>query len=160
MTNIYARDVSHIKTLDPYRLQELYQMHPCAEHVVKKLLVAGERSGGKTMDRDIQDCLDTLTRWQAMRAEDARLDRVETTALDSPEPTFELIEKPPRYAWSEAPSWANWAATDENGYFFWYEEEPFIHGVGWDIRGESKYQCVKLLNHCADWRLSLEARPQ
>lgn len=71
MTNKYARDVSHMKTIDPYRLQELYKMHPCAEHVVKKLLCAGERSGGKDLDRDIQDCLDTLTRWQEMRAEDA-----------------------------------------------------------------------------------------
>lgn len=71
MTNIYAKDVSNIKVLDPYRLQELYQMHPCAEHVVKKLLVAGEREGGKDLDTDISDCIRTLTRWQAMRAEDA-----------------------------------------------------------------------------------------
>lgn len=71
MTNIYAKDVSGIKILDPYRLQELYQMHPCAEHVVKKLLVAGEREGGKDLDTDISDCIRTLTRWQAMRAEDA-----------------------------------------------------------------------------------------
>lgn len=70
MTNIYAKDVSNIKVLDPYRLQELYQMHPCAEHVVKKLLVAGEREGGKDLDTDISDCIRTLTRWQAMRAED------------------------------------------------------------------------------------------
>lgn len=74
MTNIYARDVSHIKTLDPYRLQELYKMHPCAEHVVKKLLVAGEREGSKNLDTDISDCIRTLQRWQAMREEDSVTD--------------------------------------------------------------------------------------
>lgn len=69
--SIYHKDVSHIATLDPYRLQELYQMHPCAEHVVKKMIVAGARTGGKTVDEDIADCIWTLQRWQEMRAEDA-----------------------------------------------------------------------------------------
>lgn len=83
MTNIYARDVSHIKTLDPYRLQELYKMHPCAEHVVKKLLVAGEREGGKSLDTDISDCIRTLQRWQAMREEDSATDEWPSWATHS-----------------------------------------------------------------------------
>lgn len=95
----YHKDISHLATLDPYRLQELYDMHPCAEHVVKKMLVAGKRSGGKDLDTDIADCIWTLQRWQEMRREDAGAELVgvvETTNLDSAERTFEQVFPPER----------------------------------------------------------------
>ena len=28
------------------------------------------------------------------------------------------------YPWEQAPDWANWAATDEDGRRWWYEYEP------------------------------------
>lgn len=143
MTNIYAKDVSNIKTLDPYRLQELYQMHPCAEHVVKKLLVAGEREGGKDLDTDISDCIRTLKRWQAMRAEDA----ASTGA-------------PIRYHWDGKPSQLEWAATDADGSVYFYVEKPHIASVnstGWTGNGTMG---VPTAGRCADWRESLEARPK
>jgi hypothetical protein len=157
LKNIYAKDVSNIKVLDPYRLQELYQMHPCAEHVVKKLLVAGEREGGKDLDTDISDCIRTLTRWQAMRAEDVASAGIDATSADSADREFVS-----RYDWTIAPLWASYAATDRDGSFFWYEQKPHIDeaGVCWNFHGDANYRCVKGDSTCHDWRDTLEARPQ
>jgi hypothetical protein len=67
----YKKDVRHIDMLDVYRLLDLFAVtHPCPQHAVKKLLVAGGR-GAKDTDKDIQEAIDTLVRWQGMRAEDA-----------------------------------------------------------------------------------------
>lgn len=166
MTNIYARDVSHIKTLDPYRLQELYQMHPCAEHVVKKLLVVGEREGAKDLDTDISDCIRTLTRWQAMRAEDAG-GLIESTSLDSPEPTFEAVEKPTLYDWRKIGGAYNFCAMDADGEVHAYtvapgcDEKRRAWGY-WDkASGVGNFKKMADLALCGvDWRESLEARPQ
>jgi hypothetical protein len=66
----YFKDVSGLQRLDVYRVIELFNV-PAGpiDHAVKKLLCAGNR-GHKDLDRDIQDAIDSLTRWQAMRAED------------------------------------------------------------------------------------------
>lgn len=117
MPNPYARDVSHIKTLDPYRLQELYKMHPCAEHVVKKLLVAGEREGGKDLDHDISDCIRTLKRWQEMRKEDVQPDRIDMTCDATP-------VRPSLYDWSSISKHYQWTATDSDGSVFSYNMDP------------------------------------
>jgi hypothetical protein len=55
---------------------------PCIQHAIKKLLVAGDR-GHKDIEHDVQDAIDTLTRWQEMRGEDDRLegDRLEEVGL-------------------------------------------------------------------------------
>ena len=42
---------------------------PCIQHAVKKLLVAGGR-GAKDINRDIQESIDTLVRWQEMQTEE------------------------------------------------------------------------------------------
>ncbi len=66
----YFKDVSKLSTIDVYRVLELFGVtDPCVQHAVKKLLVAGGR-GVKNMDKDIQEAIDTLQRWQAMRVED------------------------------------------------------------------------------------------
>lgn len=116
MPNPYARDVSRIKTLDPYRLQELYKMHPCAEHVVKKLLVAGEREGGKDLDHDISDCIRTLKRWQEMRKEDRA----------------ESVKALTEYDWTVIPLEYNWACRSELGDAYGFHERPaYQAGIGW-----------------------------
>lgn len=67
----YFKDVSALQTVDVYRVLGLFAVvDPCLQHAVKKLLVAGGRGGGKDISRDIQEAIDTLVRWQAMRAED------------------------------------------------------------------------------------------
>lgn len=58
---------SHV---DVYRVLSMFGVtDPCLQHAVKKLLVAGGR-GHKDISRDVQDAIDTLTRWQEMRHEE------------------------------------------------------------------------------------------
>jgi hypothetical protein len=68
----YKKDVSHLHTLDVYRVIGLFKVtDPCIQHAVKKLLVAGGRGAGKDFDKDIQEAIDSLQRLQEMRNEDA-----------------------------------------------------------------------------------------
>lgn len=174
--SIYHKDVTHLKTLDPYRLQELYQMHPCAEHVVKKLLVAGERSGGKSLDEDIADAIWTLKRWQEMRAEDAALkfEVVDTTSNDDSTPVFEAVHgsampagpawrNSPRYDWSTAPEWARYAATDASGFAYWYAEKPAQAYKQWTptraTGGTIQHLKIGRTDQRDNWTQTLEARP-
>lgn len=61
-----------IKTVDVYRVLQLFNVtDPCLQHAIKKLLVAGGRGAGKDINRDIQEAVDSLERWKAMRAEEA-----------------------------------------------------------------------------------------
>lgn len=58
-------------SIDVYRVLSIFSVaDPCLQHAVKKLLVAGGR-GHKDISRDVQDAIDTLVRWQAMRDEEA-----------------------------------------------------------------------------------------
>lgn len=67
----YFKDVSSLQTVDVYRVLSLFNVtDPCLQHAVKKLLVAGGRGAGKDIGRDVAEAIDTLTRWQEMRAED------------------------------------------------------------------------------------------
>jgi hypothetical protein len=69
--NHYFKDVSNLKYIDVYRILSLYNVtDPCISHALKKLLVAGGRGAGKDIDTDIQECIDSLLRYQEMRAED------------------------------------------------------------------------------------------
>lgn len=68
----YFKSVANLDEIDVYRVLSLYGVtDPCLQHAVKKLLVAGGR-GLKGADKDIQEAIDTLQRWQEMRIEDAR----------------------------------------------------------------------------------------
>ena len=66
----YKKDVSNLKMIDPYRIADLYDLHPCADHIMKKSLCAGNR-GHKDKLRDIQDIIDTAERWKQMLEEDS-----------------------------------------------------------------------------------------
>lgn len=153
MQNPYARDVSHINTLDPYRLQELYKMHPCAEHVVKKLLVAGEREGGKDLDHDISDCIRTLTRWQEMRKEDANNAPLDMTC----EATGAVSTL---HEWDGVAEDLLWMAKDADGEVYGYTGQPFLTPTGWDVKGTDwgHHLRDRSLRH-VHWRESLERRP-
>ena len=66
----YHKSVAHLGSIDVYRVLDLFHVTDQAiGHAIKKLLVAGNR-GVKDMDKDIQEAIDTLQRWQEMRAED------------------------------------------------------------------------------------------
>jgi hypothetical protein len=67
----YKKDVSHLSTVDVYRVLELFDVtHPALQHALKKVLAAGKR-GAKSDEKDVQEAIDSLTRWQQMRAEDS-----------------------------------------------------------------------------------------
>lgn len=66
----YVKDVSCLKKIDVYRVLELFEVtSPAIQHAVKKLLAAGKR-GTKDADRDVQEAIQSLQRWQEMREED------------------------------------------------------------------------------------------
>lgn len=66
----YFKSVEGLKFIDVYRVLQLYNVtDPCIQHAVKKLLVAGGRGAGKDINRDIQEAIDTLVRWQEMQTE-------------------------------------------------------------------------------------------
>lgn len=66
----YYKDVSALTTIDIYRVLKLWDVtDPCLQHAVKKLLVAGGRGAGKDISQDVQEAIDTLTRWQEMQGE-------------------------------------------------------------------------------------------
>ena len=72
----YFKDVSHLNTVDVYRVLTLFGVtDPCIAHAAKKLLVAGGR-GGKGQHQDIQEAIDTLERWKAMQAENETKEEV------------------------------------------------------------------------------------
>jgi len=67
----YFKDVSTLRSIDVYRVLELFEVvDPAIQHAVKKLLCAGGR-GAKTMPQDVQEAIDSLNRWKEMRKEDA-----------------------------------------------------------------------------------------
>lgn len=67
----YFRDVSHLDTIDIYRLLELFNVTDQAlGHAIKKLIVPGMRGGGKPARKDIEEAVDTLKRRLEMLDED------------------------------------------------------------------------------------------
>lgn len=66
----YYKSVSKLEYVDVYRILSLYNVtDPCLQHAIKKLLVAGGRGAGKDINRDIQEAIDTLDRWQEIQQE-------------------------------------------------------------------------------------------
>jgi hypothetical protein len=67
----YFRDVSGLTSIDTYRINDLFGMTDSAViHAAKKLILAGDRTGGKTFKDDIKEARDTLTRRLNMWEED------------------------------------------------------------------------------------------
>lgn len=57
-------------SVDVYRVLKMFEVtDPCLQHAVKKLLCTGNR-GHKSAEKDVQDAIDSLTRWQGMRKEE------------------------------------------------------------------------------------------
>jgi len=62
-------------TIDIYRVLELWNVtDPCIQHAIKKLLTAGNRGAkaamGQTVERDVNEAIIALQRWQEMRKEE------------------------------------------------------------------------------------------
>ena len=67
----YKKDISHLGTLDIYRVTELFNPYACGAHIAKKALCSGQR-GHKDLLTDIQDIIDTAERWKEMLIEDEK----------------------------------------------------------------------------------------
>lgn len=73
--NHYFKDVSNLKTIDVYRVLDLFNVtNPCLQHAIKKLLVAGGRGAGKDIERDLREAVDSINRGLQMLAEDENKD--------------------------------------------------------------------------------------
>lgn len=62
----YYKDVSLLNEVDVYAVHHAFQLNDpsgCIHHSSKKLLLAGTRTGGKPVSKDIKEARDTLTRW-------------------------------------------------------------------------------------------------
>lgn len=62
----YYKDVSHLDEVDVYAVHELFNVGDpsgALHHASKKLLLSGQRTGGKSKYKDIKEARDTLTRW-------------------------------------------------------------------------------------------------
>jgi hypothetical protein len=57
--------------------------------------------------------------------------------------------------WKDAPKWANYIAMDEDGTWWWFENEPHKTGNGWDYGDISRLASAEGL----DWQETLERRP-
>ncbi len=59
--------------VDVYRVIDLFGItDPCVQHAIKKLFAAGKR-GAKNADKDVQEAIDSLLRYQEMRMEESGL---------------------------------------------------------------------------------------
>lgn len=68
----YFKDVTHLKTIDVYRVLDLFGvLNPCVQHAVKKLLCSGQR-GVKDTRQDVQEAITSLVRYLEMQTEDAK----------------------------------------------------------------------------------------
>ena len=69
----YHKDVSHLKSIDVYRILELFGVtSPTLQHAIKKLLVSGRRGGGKDQIKDVKEAIDSLQRFLEMKEEDEK----------------------------------------------------------------------------------------
>jgi len=66
----YFRDVSRLDSIDVYRVHKLFTLEDHALcHASKKILLGGDRTGGKSLEEDIIEARDTLNRWLEMERE-------------------------------------------------------------------------------------------
>ena len=62
--------------------------------------------------------------------------------------------------WEDAPSWAEYIATDWNGQKHWFEKEPYKHNSGcWFNQEGTKYQKINYSNG-DKWDISFQQRPR
>lgn len=59
--------------------------------------------------------------------------------------------------WVNAPEWANYVATDEDGNMYWYEKEPYLRKYDWwEATGWKEHCGKKHIN--IKWKESLTLR--
>ena len=69
----------------------------------------------------------------------------------------QLTPAEPPIPWQLAPDWAQWAAMDADGEWWWYENEPEISHILWRHTNGLLY-CFNF-PPCTNWRESKRQRP-
>lgn len=65
----YRKDVSELDEIDVYDVCEMFNVNDpsgATQHAIKKLLLSGQRTGGKAASVDIAEAIDSLKRAQAL----------------------------------------------------------------------------------------------
>jgi hypothetical protein len=149
----YKKDVSHLKFIDPYRIADLYGMDGGPiEHAFKKMLCAGMR-GHKSRERDVQDAIDSLLRWQEMQAEDAARNVGEFGQKNMITSTMRGGVMHARYREGEA---AFRPILPVNSAVEWPEDETRIDAIGQNGNGGEHYEMVRCCE-CAAGHCHCEA---
>jgi hypothetical protein len=68
----YYKPVGDLTEVDVYAVHKLFNIQDpsgAIQHASKKLLLAGVRTGSKSMYKDIKEARDTLTRWLELNPE-------------------------------------------------------------------------------------------
>ena len=135
----YFKDIAKYLKLDIYRILDLYKVtdHTIG-HAVKKLLLAGDRTGGKSLVDDVTEARDTLNRWLEMREED--LTGLPTTQPVLREYTLEEVTRGVTLS-----SWATYVAVDADGHVYEYEKKASDqHSIGtkWNSEVGSRYRRI------------------
>lgn len=64
--------------------------------------------------------------------------------------------------WKDAPKWAEWLAKDKDGFWWWYEAEPFqLCGKEWvsGVVGGKVERASRFDSQKTRWKETLERRP-
>ncbi|SER36539.1 MULTISPECIES: hypothetical protein [Pseudomonas] len=74
----YFHSVEHLSVIDVYRICEMYVDDPsgATQHAIKKLLLPGQRGGGKGRIKDLREAADTIKRRIEMLLEDEAAEAV------------------------------------------------------------------------------------
>lgn len=70
----YYKPVGTLTEIDVYAVHKLFGINDpsgAIHHASKKLLLAGQRTGEKSMHKDIREARDTLDRWMQLNPESA-----------------------------------------------------------------------------------------
>lgn len=92
----YYKEVpySHI---DVYRVLSLFEVtDPCIQHAIKKLLVAGGR-GHKNIEKDVNEAIVSLTRWQEMRSEEVKSLNAKGYTINEPDSGYTFTDPAKSY---------------------------------------------------------------
>lgn len=63
----------------------------------------------------------------------------------------------PELPWKNAPKWAHYAAMDEDGEWWWHNDEPYIEGTAW-ISPSFTFEAFYFPS-CTNWKESKRKRP-
>lgn len=88
----------------------------------------------------------------------AEVERLEKLSAVVEEPSHIISDVP---SWDDAPEWANWLAQDSNGWWYWFEIEPYQEEACWNFGGDEEYDRIRAIDAIPNpnWRNTLQSRP-